>query len=71
LLADDYIALKDNFQAKATLQSVIENYKIDDDVLQEAKAKLQRIAPGSVKEEPKAAPADSTKQNEVKKTGNN
>jgi len=65
LLADNYVALKDNFQAKATLQSVIENYKTDDDVLPEAKAKLEKIAPGSVK----TAPADSTKQ--VKKPGKN
>ncbi len=45
LLADDYIALKDTFQAKATLQSVIENYKADDDILPAAKAKLQKISP--------------------------
>lgn len=30
LLADDYVALGDNFQAKATLQSIIDNYDGDD-----------------------------------------
>jgi TolA-binding protein len=43
LLADNYVALKDTFQAKATLQSVIENYKGDDDILPDAKAKLQKL----------------------------
>ncbi|MXV51364.1 tetratricopeptide repeat protein [Pedobacter sp. HMF7647] len=44
LLADNYIALKDDFQAKSTLQSVIENYKGDDDVLPTAKARLGTIS---------------------------
>ena len=44
LLADDYTAQKDNFQAKATLQSIIENYKGDDDILPEAKQKLSRLS---------------------------
>lgn len=71
LLADNYVALKDNFQAKATYQSIIEHYDGKDEILPEAKAKLEKIAPGSVKESPAApAPADSTKQ-EVKKQGNN
>jgi len=43
LLADNYVALKDPFQAKATLQSVIEGYKGDDDILPTAKAKLQKL----------------------------
>jgi TolA-binding protein len=43
LLADNYVALKDPFQAKATLQSVIEGYKGNDDILPTAKAKLQKL----------------------------
>jgi TolA-binding protein len=43
LLADNYVALKDNFQAKATLQSIIDNYKGDDDILQTAKQKLEQL----------------------------
>ncbi|WP_345950972.1 tetratricopeptide repeat protein [Mucilaginibacter sp. PAMB04274] len=43
LIADNYAALKDTFQAKATLQSVIENYKGDDDILPTAKEKLQKL----------------------------
>jgi TolA-binding protein len=43
LLADNYIALKDVFQAKSTLQSIIENYEGDDDILPTAKEKLQAI----------------------------
>jgi len=45
LLADDYVALKDNFQAKATLQSIIDNYKGDDDILPTAKQKLEQLSP--------------------------
>lgn len=47
LLADDYVGLKDPFQAKATLQSVIDNYKGDDDILPTAKQKLEQLSPGS------------------------
>ena len=43
LLADDYVGLKDNFQAKATLQSVIDNYKGDDDIIPAAKQKLDKL----------------------------
>jgi len=45
LLADNYVGLKDTFQAKATLQSVIDNYKGDDDILPTAKQKLERLSP--------------------------
>ncbi len=43
LLADNYVALKDIFQAKSTLQSVIGNYKGNDEVLPEAKARLDKL----------------------------
>ena len=33
LLADVYVQKKDNFQAKATLKSVIDNYVGDDDII--------------------------------------
>ena len=46
LLADDYVGMKDNFQAKATLQSIIDNYKGDDDILQTAKDKLDKLSTG-------------------------
>ncbi|MES2426085.1 MAG: tetratricopeptide repeat protein [Bacteroidota bacterium] len=45
LLADDYVALKDNFQAKATLQSVLDNYKGNDEILPTAQQKLDKISP--------------------------
>jgi TolA-binding protein len=48
LLADDYIGMKDNFQAKATLQSIIDNYKGDDDILSTAKQKMEKLSPGKV-----------------------
>ncbi len=51
LLADDYVGLKDNFQAKATLQSVIDNYKGDDDILPTAKQKLEQLSPGQKTEQ--------------------
>jgi TolA-binding protein len=47
LLADNYVAMKDNFQAKATLQSIIDNYKGDDDILSTAKGKLERLGGGA------------------------
>jgi TolA-binding protein len=56
LLADDYVALKDTFQAKATLQSVIDNYKGDDDILPMAKQKLEQLSPNSTDHKP----ADTT-----------
>ena len=40
LLADNYVALKDNFQAKATLKSIIDNYKGDDDILQNGNSQV-------------------------------
>ncbi|ASU35745.1 tetratricopeptide repeat protein [Mucilaginibacter xinganensis] len=52
LLADNYEALKDNFQAKATLQSVIDNYKGDDDILPTAKQKLDQLSGGKTDQKP-------------------
>ena len=67
LLADNYAALKDKFQAKATLQSIIENYKGNDDILDIAKAKLaemsgQKVSEPALKPADKPAAADTTKQ---------
>ncbi len=71
LLADNYRALKDNFQAKATLQSIIDNYKADDDILPIAKQKLDAlngvkagktaapVVPAT--DDTPSAPADTTK----------
>jgi TolA-binding protein len=47
LLADNYVGTKETYQAKATLQSVLDNYKGDDDILPTAQQKLERISPGS------------------------
>lgn len=44
LLADNYLALKDVFQAKSTLQSIIDNYENkEDDILPTAKEKLEKL----------------------------
>jgi TolA-binding protein len=43
LLSDNYVALKDPFQAKSTLQSIISNYEGNDDILPTAKAKLDQL----------------------------
>ncbi|MDT3402481.1 tetratricopeptide repeat protein [Mucilaginibacter terrae] len=64
LLADNYLALKDPFQAKATLQSVIDGYKADDDILPTAKAKLQQITDAE-----KTAPAPAPAATSPKKKG--
>ncbi len=61
LLADNYVGMKDNFQAKATLQSIIDNYKGDDDILQTAKDKLGKISAGSVKAGGQDEKPDTTK----------
>jgi len=43
LIADNYYAQGNTFQAKATLESIVENYEGDKAVLDEAKAKLETI----------------------------
>jgi tetratricopeptide (TPR) repeat protein len=44
LLADVYAAKGDAFQAKSTLESVIENYEgVDDDIIPAAKERLQKL----------------------------
>ena len=44
LIADNYVAMKDIFQAKSTLQSIIENYENkDDDILTLATEKLDLL----------------------------
>jgi len=43
LMADAYAAKGDSFQAKATLESIIENYEGKDDVLPAAKERLQKL----------------------------
>jgi hypothetical protein len=56
-LSDTNVGLKDTFQAKATLQSIIDNYKADDDILPTAKEKLDKLSGRKTK-----APAASTKE---------
>lgn len=43
LLADTYAKKGDNFQAKSTLESIIENYEGEDDVIPSAKERLQKL----------------------------
>lgn len=44
LIADNYTALNDNFQAKSTLQSILENYEgKEEDILPVAKEKLEKL----------------------------
>lgn len=43
LIADNYSALGNTFQAKATLESIVNNYEGDQTLLNEAKEKLQKI----------------------------
>ncbi|MFT4970196.1 MAG: TolA-binding protein [Chitinophagales bacterium] len=43
LIADNYVMLDNIFQAKATLQSIVDNYNGDQALLQEAKDKLAKI----------------------------
>jgi tetratricopeptide (TPR) repeat protein len=43
LLSDVYVATEDLFQAKATLQSILDNYEGDETVLQEVRAKVAAV----------------------------
>lgn len=43
LLADTYLALKDEFQAKSTLQSLLDNYTGNDEIIPAAKEKLEAL----------------------------
>lgn len=50
LIADNYIAQKENFQAQATLNSIIENSK-DKETIAAAKSKLAAMKSGTVEEQ--------------------
>ena len=43
VLADAYAGKGDDFQAKSTLESIIENYKGEDDIIPSAKERLQKL----------------------------
>lgn len=74
LLADNYIALSDTFQAKHTLKSIVDNYEKDpsdkDDVKNIATEKLNSLLgnekQGSMKEEEKPATPEEDLSNENK-----
>ncbi len=70
LLSDIYLSKNDNFQAKATLQSVIDNYEITDDgIIKESSAKLDEIVTAENKQF-RSAQSDST-ANPVNEDGPN
>jgi TolA-binding protein len=71
LLADNYVKLKDNFQAKATLQSIIDNYKGDDDILPTARQKLELLSPAKAAPKPadNEAKPDSTQNKKPENKG--
>lgn len=50
LIADNYNAQGNTFQAKATLESIVDNYEGDKAVLDEAKAKLETIKSEELKQ---------------------
>ncbi len=43
LLADIYAAQGDDFQARSTLESIIENYDLEDDIIPSAKERLNKL----------------------------
>ncbi|NNC96245.1 MAG: tetratricopeptide repeat protein [Chitinophagales bacterium] len=53
LMSDNYVELDNDFQARATLQSVVDNYTGDKQLLDEAKRKLAKLNEGS-KQTPKS-----------------
>jgi TolA-binding protein len=56
LLADIYLIEKDGFQAKATLQSIIENYDGNDEIKPSAVDKMKTIIAAEEKEKLKQVP---------------
>lgn len=58
LLSDVYRAKADNYQARGTLEALLENYDGDQEILEEARAKLDAI----IKEE---TPEEDTQEEEV------
>ncbi len=68
LLSDNYIMQNDTFQAKHTLESVIENYEnTTDDILQIAKSKLEKIGTSDKNENKNS----STEPMEIELNGDN
>lgn len=49
LISDNYVMLDNAFQAKATLQSIVDNYTGDAALLQEAKDKLNKLKADEIK----------------------
>lgn len=60
LLADNYYAQENIFQAKATLQSIVDNYAPEDELKQEAREKLQAILDAEGKQNKIIEPGDTT-----------
>lgn len=58
LIADNYIALEEYFQAKATLESVVE-HSPDDEVVKEAKIRLQKLEEMTVEPEKEESVPDT------------
>lgn len=63
LIADNYIALEENFQARATLESLIENSPLPE-IVQEAKEKLQALQEVEAEHKRQQEAEDSLKQEE-------
>lgn len=61
LIADNYIALEENFQAKATLQSLIENSPVQE-IVQTAKEKLRALEEIEAEQQAEEKAEDSLKQ---------
>ena len=61
LLADNYIALKDTFQAKATLQSILENYEKDPSDPEDIRALAQEKFDAILKKEEESQPKPENK----------
>lgn len=72
LIADNYIALGELFQAKATVNSILENSQVDE-VLTEARVKLKEIETKEEELRQQEIASDSTRMDstQVQKGGNN
>ena len=62
LLGDDYLKLNDDFQAKSTYQSILDNYTGKDELLGIAKAKLKEVEEKELKDND-TKKGDSTNEN--------
>lgn len=70
LLSDIYAEQNNLFQAKATLESIVNNYRGDDALLNEARTKLENVKKAEANSSKLETPTNNTNTNPTKPTNN-